>query len=76
MVETAKKRGLDLQWQMLIGFLVGLVAGLVVYSTQPDAPWVEALTTYVTQPIGQVCLRLVYKLVIPLLFSALDVGIS
>jgi Na+/H+-dicarboxylate symporter len=72
----AKKRGLELQWQMLIGFLVGLVAGLIVYSTQPDARWVELLTTYVTEPIGQIFLRLLFMLVIPLLFSALVVGIS
>jgi len=69
-------RGFSLQWQMLVGFLVGLVAGLIVYSTQQDARWVEIVTTYVTQPIGQVFLRLIFMLVIPLLFSALVVGIS
>ena len=76
MAEAAKKRGLELQWQMLIGFLVGLVAGLIVYATQREAAWVDALTTYVTQPIGQIFLRLLFMLVIPLLFSALVVGIS
>src|SRR5918998_548582 len=76
MADQAKKRGLELQWQMLIGFLVGLIAGLIVYSTQADARWVEILTTYVTQPIGQIFLRLLFMLVIPLLFSALVVGIS
>ena len=69
-------RGLGLQWQMLIGFLVGLVAGLIVYTSARGAPWVEAVTTYVTQPIGQIFLRLLFMLVIPLLFSALIVGIS
>jgi DAACS family dicarboxylate/amino acid:cation (Na+ or H+) symporter len=61
---------------MLVGFLVGLVLGLIVYSTQRDAAWVETFTAYVTQPIGQVFLRLLFMLVIPLLFSALIVGIS
>ena len=70
------KRGLSLQWQMLAGFLVGLVAGLIVYSAQRDAAWVEIITTYVTEPIGQIFLRLLFMLVIPLLFSALIVGIS
>ena len=69
-------KGFSLQWQMLVGFLVGLVAGLFVYSTQQDARWVEIVTTYVTQPIGQIFLRLIFMLVIPLLFSALVVGIS
>ena len=76
MQQAEKKRGLDLQWQMLIGFLVGLVAGLIVYTTQRDAAWVETFTTYVTGPIGQIFLRLLFMLVIPLLFSALIVGIS
>jgi Na+/H+-dicarboxylate symporter len=76
MQASTKKRGLELQWQMLLGFVVGLTLGLVVYSTQRDAAWVETFTTYVTQPIGQVFLRLLFMLVIPLLFSALIVGIS
>lgn len=38
--------------------------------------WVEALTSYVTQPIGQIFLRLLFMLVIPLLFSALVTGIA
>jgi len=76
MQTATKKRGLELQWQMLIGFLVGLIAGLIVYATQRDATWVETFTTYVTQPIGQIFLRLIFMLVIPLLFSALVVGIS
>ena len=73
---TSAKKGIALQWQMLIGFLVGLILGLIVYSTQRDAAWVETVTTYVTQPIGQIFLRLLFMLVIPLLFSALVVGIS
>ena len=40
-METAgQRRGISLQMKMLIGFLVGLIAGLVVYTTQPGAPWV------------------------------------
>ena len=75
MAEQAK-RGFSLQWQMLAGFVVGLVFGLIAYATQRDAAWVDFLTTYVTQPIGQIFLRLLFMLVIPLLFSALVVGIS
>ena len=76
MQEAQTGRGLKLQWQMLLGFVAGLVLGLIVYSTQRDAAWVEIVTTYVTQPIGQIFLRLIFMLVIPLLFSALIVGIS
>jgi DAACS family dicarboxylate/amino acid:cation (Na+ or H+) symporter len=75
-MESTGQRGMSLQMKMLIGFLVGLVAGLAINMTQADAPWIDAVTTYVTGPIGQIFLRLLFMLVIPLLFSALVVGIS
>lgn len=71
-----EKKGISLQWKMVIGFVVGLVAGLAAYMTSRDAQWVEWVTTYVTGPIGQIFLRLLFMLVIPLLFSALVMGIA
>jgi DAACS family dicarboxylate/amino acid:cation (Na+ or H+) symporter len=76
MMVEREGNGFSLQWQMLAGFLVGLAAGLIVYATQRDAAWVDTVTTYVTAPIGQIFLRLIFMLVVPLLFSALVVGIS
>ena len=70
-------RKLPLHWKMLIGFLVGLVAGLVVhYTVGGDAGWVKVLTTYVTQPAATIFLRLIFMLVIPLLFAALVIGVA
>src|SRR5688572_29878507 len=71
-----ERRGVSLQMKMLIGFIIGLVAGLAVNMTNPDAPWVDAVITYVTGPVGQIFLRLLFMLVIPLLFSALVIGIA
>lgn len=65
-----------LQWRILIGFVAGLVLGLLTYTFARDASWVASIVTYVTGPIGQVFLRLLFMLVIPLLFSALVVGIA
>jgi len=65
-----------LQWRILIGFVAGLVAGLLAYTFARDAMWVGAVVTYVTGPIGQIFLRLLFMLVLPLLFSALVVGIA
>jgi DAACS family dicarboxylate/amino acid:cation (Na+ or H+) symporter len=65
-----------LQLRILIGFVAGLALGLAVYAGAPDAAWVDTIITYVTQPIGQVFLRLLFMLVLPLLFSALVVGIA
>jgi DAACS family dicarboxylate/amino acid:cation (Na+ or H+) symporter len=73
---TEVRRESTLQWQMLGGFVLGLALGLFVHFTSADAAWVKTVTTYVTGPIGQVFLRLLFMLVIPLLFSALVVGIA
>lgn len=65
-----------LQWRILAGFLLGLAAGLLAYAFARDAAWVETISTYVTVPVGQVFLRLLFMLVLPLIVSALVVGIA
>ena len=73
----AARPKLPLHWKMAIGFLAGLLLGMAVhYGFGADAAWVRGFTTYVTQPAGTLFLRLIFMLVLPLLFSALVVGIS
>jgi len=76
MADAARGK-LQLHWKMLIGFVAGLGLGLVAhYVSGADAGWVQWLTTYVTQPAGTLFLRLIFMLVIPLLFSALVIGVA
>ena len=78
-VAIEEEKGPDygrLQWRILIGFVLGLLGGILVYTFARDAAWVEPVVTYVTNPLGQVFLRLLFMLVIPLIVSALVVGIS
>ena len=71
------KKKLPLHWKMFIGFGLGLVLGLAVYLTSgADAAWVKVFTTYVTTPFSKVFLSLIFMLIVPLLFSALVVGIA
>lgn len=70
------KKGTVLQYWMLGGFLGGLLLGLVVHALARDAEWVGWTVRTVTGPIGQVFLRLLFMLVIPLLVSALIVGVA
>lgn len=75
-IEEVKSKGLALHWQMLIGFLAGLGLGLAAYAAGgTDLAWVESLTA-VTSKIGDLFLRLIFMLIIPLLVSALVVGIA
>ena len=74
---AARHERLPLHWKMAIGFAAGLLAGMVAhYVSGADAGWVQWLTSHVTQPLGALFLRLIFMLVIPLLFSALVVGIA
>ncbi|HEY5970738.1 MAG TPA: dicarboxylate/amino acid:cation symporter [Pseudoxanthomonas sp.] len=71
------KTKLPLHWKMAIGFGIGLVIGLIVHATGGgDAEWVKFVTTYVTTPFSKVFLSLIFMLIVPLLFSALVVGIA
>jgi Na+/H+-dicarboxylate symporter len=75
-METVK-RGIPLHVWMLAGFAIGLAAGLWVHvQVGAETPWVQWLTSNVTGPIGQIFLRLLFMLVLPLLFSALVVGVA
>jgi Na+/H+-dicarboxylate symporter len=65
-----------LQWRILGGFVAGLMLGLLTYAFAPGADWAQWITTYVTGPIGQIFLRLLFMLVIPLLVSALIIGVA
>jgi len=76
-MDTTKKGGIPLHWLMLIGFTVGLAGGLYVNQyIGPETYWVQWVTSNVTGPAGQIFLRLLFMLVIPLLFSALVVGVA
>ncbi|HEX5756621.1 MAG TPA: dicarboxylate/amino acid:cation symporter [Arenimonas sp.] len=60
---------------MLIAFVLGIGAGVAANLWAADAGWLQAVTTYVTQPVGQLFLNLLRMLVVPLVFSALMLGV-
>jgi Na+/H+-dicarboxylate symporter len=66
---------LSLHTRMLIGFIVGVSLGLAANLLFADAEWLGLLVSYVTDPVGQIFLRLLFMLVIPLIFSALVLGV-
>jgi DAACS family dicarboxylate/amino acid:cation (Na+ or H+) symporter len=76
-METTKRGGIPFHVLMLAGFAVGLGAGLWVnLNVGADAPWVQWLTASITGPVGQLFLGLLFMLVLPLLFSAIVVGVA
>jgi Na+/H+-dicarboxylate symporter len=74
---TTKKGGLPLHVLMLLGFALGLGVGLWVnLNIGAETEWVQWITSNITGPLGQIFLRLLFMLVLPLLFSALVVGVA
>jgi DAACS family dicarboxylate/amino acid:cation (Na+ or H+) symporter len=75
MTASAKTGGMPLHTKMLIGFVVGAVAGICANLWAADSAWLGGLVTYVANPVGQIFLRLLFMLVVPLVFSALVLGV-
>ncbi|MBS0590753.1 MAG: dicarboxylate/amino acid:cation symporter [Proteobacteria bacterium] len=68
-----------LHTKVLIGFIVGTLAGALAFWWSHhggDAAWVKAFVDSVAHPVGMLFLKFLKMLVLPLMFSALIVGIT
>lgn len=61
--------------KMLVGILLGTVAGLAAHVLAGDTAWLTWVVSNVTQPVGRIFIRLLLMLVVPLLFAALVMGV-
>jgi DAACS family dicarboxylate/amino acid:cation (Na+ or H+) symporter len=61
---------------MLVAIVAGSAAGLLANAFGAGAPWLEWILANLAQPIGQIFLRLLFMLVVPVLFAALVVGVA
>ncbi len=72
-----KPKGIPLHTKILIGLAVGVVAGISVNEILGgDHPKVVWMVDNITQPVGQLFLRLLLMIVVPLVFSSLVVGVA
>ena len=62
--------------KMLIGLAVGAGLGMAAHVAGKDSAWLLWLVTNVAAPLGQLFLRGLFMLVVPLLFSALVMGVA
>jgi DAACS family dicarboxylate/amino acid:cation (Na+ or H+) symporter len=72
-----KPKGLALHTRILIGLAVGVIAGVTVNMVfGGDHPRVAWIIDNITQPVGQLFLRSLLMIVVPLVFSSLVVGVA
>jgi len=72
-----KPKGLPLHTRILIGLGVGVVAGVATnYLAGGENTKVVWIIDNITQPVGQLFLRLLLMIVVPLVFSSLVVGVA
>ncbi len=61
---------------ILAGLLVGAAAGVTCNLLWPGAPWLDWLVVNIAQPIGQLFLRTLFMIVVPLVFVSLALGVA
>jgi DAACS family dicarboxylate/amino acid:cation (Na+ or H+) symporter len=74
---TDRPKGLPLHTRILLGLAVGVLGGLAVNTVLGrDHSGVNWLVYHVTEPIGQLFLRALLMIVVPLIASSLIVGVA
>jgi Na+/H+-dicarboxylate symporter len=60
--------------KLLIALLAGIALGALLHP-YADAPWLVTVSTHILRPIGQIFLRSIFMIVVPMVFSALVIGV-
>jgi dicarboxylate/amino acid:cation (Na+ or H+) symporter, DAACS family len=73
---TSDTHGLALHTKILIGLAVGAALGITANVTVASSGWLAWLLKNIADPLGQVFLRLLFMVVVPLVFCTLSLGVS
>jgi len=67
---------MPLHVRILIGLAFGAITGIISHIAFPESPQLVWVVENIANPIGQIYLRLLFMLVIPLVVSALILGVA
>lgn len=70
------KKGRPLYTKILLGLAVGLAAGLSANAFFHESPGLIWAVENVAQPLGQVFLRMLFMVVVPLIFTSITLGVA
>jgi dicarboxylate/amino acid:cation (Na+ or H+) symporter, DAACS family len=65
---------MKLHSRLLLGLMLGAAVGAYLHG-YADAPWIAWAAANVLRPIGQLFLRSIFMIVVPMVFSALVIGV-
>jgi DAACS family dicarboxylate/amino acid:cation (Na+ or H+) symporter len=71
-----KKKSLPLHTKILLGLLTGLILGLlsnIFFEGNESLKWI---VNNVANPLGQIFIRMIFMIVIPLIFTAIVLGVA
>ena len=70
-------KGMKLHTKILLGLAVGATLGVLANTMLGGKhPAVEAVNHYVAGPVGQIFLRMLFMIVIPLVFASISLGVA
>ena len=70
-------KGMKLHTKILLGLAAGIVLGVITNLTVGAShPTVEAINTYLAGPLGQIFLRMLFMVVMPLVFASISLGVA
>ena len=74
--EHAQKKGMPLHTKILIGLLLGAMAGVSANMMAHGSTELTWVVDNVANPIGQIILRMLFMVVIPLVFTSVALGVA
>ena len=73
----SSKKGMQLHTKILLALVIGAAAGIAANTMLgPEHETVEWVNTYLAGPVGQVFLRMLFMIVIPLVFASISLGVA
>lgn len=73
---SAPRRGMQLHTRVLLGLLAGTLAGGLCNALWRGRAELEWVVANVAEPIGQVFMRMLFMVVVPLVFTSIALGVA
>ena len=73
---ASERRGMPLHTRILLGLVIGAAAGVACNLLWKDVPELVWFTDNIAGPVGQVFLRLLFMVVVPLVFTSITLGVA